>query len=90
MLRKTCERLMCCALLLAVAGCSTGRPRGWGMPWGQGSSNRQAARAAVHDPYPQNDIGPEVVGARPREFYFPQAEPVRHHVTQNPYPRNYR
>lgn len=84
-IRSTIQRFACCVLLVASTGCA-GRPRGWGMPWGQGSTNRQTARAAVHDPFPQNDIGPEVVGGRPREFASPQAEPVRHHVTQSRYP----
>ncbi len=29
---------------------------------GQGTVAQQNARAAVHDPFPLNDIGPEVVG----------------------------
>ncbi len=61
--------------LLLMSGCAS-RP-GWGLPWGQGSTERQKSRAVIHDPYPLNDIGPEVVGGRPREFYNPQSEPAR-------------
>jgi hypothetical protein len=69
-----------CAIMLAFsAGCAN---RGWGFSWGQGTTNRQKARAAVHDPYPLNDIGPEVVGGRPREFFDPEPEAVRHQVTR--------
>ena len=70
------SRMLACALLLVgLSGCAS-RP-GWGFGGGQGTGERQKARATIHDPYPLNDIGPEVIGGRPREFYTPQAEPVR-------------
>src|SRR5690606_2023045 len=59
-------RMWACVLLVSMVGCANRR---WGFPEGQGTIERQKARAAVHDPYPLNDIGPEVVGGRPREFY---------------------
>ena len=37
----------------------------------------QRQNATLHDPYPDNDLGPEVVGGRPREFQKPLGEPVR-------------
>lgn len=58
------------------AGCSQ-RPRAWGFPGAQGTIDRQKSRATIHDPFPLNDIGPEVVGGRPREFYSPQSEAAR-------------
>lgn len=67
--------LGCCLLIAMFAGCAN--RRGWGFPGGQGTVERQKARATIHDPYPLNDIGPEVVGGRPREFSNPQAEAVR-------------
>ncbi len=70
-------------LLFAASGCSN-RP-GWGFSWGQGTTAQQKARATVHDPFPLNDIGPEVVGGRPREFYNPQPEAVRNQNTRNGY-----
>lgn len=71
---------MAFAITLAFSsGCAN---RGWGLSWGQGTTNRQKARAAVHDPYPLNDIGPEVMGGRPREFFDPEPEAVRHQVTR--------
>lgn len=71
--------LLVAVSIILSSGCA-GRSSGWGMPWGQGTTDQQKARAVKHDPYPLNDIGPEVVGGRPREFSNPQAEPVR----QNP------
>jgi hypothetical protein len=62
--------------LPAWTGCSH-RPRAWGFPGAQGTIDRQKSRATIHDPYPLNDIGPEVVGGRPREFYSPQSEAAR-------------
>ncbi|MFN5950901.1 MAG: hypothetical protein ACK43N_20585, partial [Pirellulaceae bacterium] len=75
--------LLLCALLLLV-GCkqspwNLGR---WGSSqFGQGSIDRQKNRAVVIDPYPLNDIGPEVVGGRPREFINPLPEASRNELT---------
>ena len=38
---------------------------------------QQQQNASLHDPYSDNDLGPEVVGGRPRDFQKPMAEPVR-------------
>ncbi len=59
-----------------LTGCSH-RPRAWGFPGAQGTIERQKSRATIHDPYPLNDIAPEVVGGRPRGFIMPQAEASR-------------
>lgn len=74
------SRMLAMSLLLLLASGCAGRSGGWGMPWGQGTTDQQKARAVKHDPYPLNDIGPEVVGGRPREYYQPQAEPVRQNL----------
>jgi hypothetical protein len=74
-------------LLVALAGCAS-RP-GWGFSWGQGTAERQKARATVHDPFPLNDIAPEVVGGRPREFAVPQPEAVRQHNTEQQLPSSF-
>jgi hypothetical protein len=42
-----------------------------------GNTPYQSHQATLHDPYPDDDLGPEVVGGRPREFQKPLAEPVR-------------
>ena len=82
------SRMLASALLLVgLAGCAS-RP-GWGFPGGQGTIERQKARAVVHDPYPLNDIGPEVGGGRPREFYNPQPEAVRQHNVDMQFPAGF-
>ncbi len=65
-----------CLAVALTAGC-TYRPRAWGFPGAQGTIDRQKSRATIHDPYPLNDIGPAVVGGRPREFYSPQTQAAR-------------
>ena len=42
-----------------------------------GTEEHQQARAQVFEPYPENDPGPPVVGARPREYQDPRAEVTR-------------
>ena len=79
-------------LLLAVAtvsmlGCK-GSPLGahrWsGSAAGQGSVEQQKSRAVTFDPYPLNDIGPPVVGGRPREYSNPLPEAARNELTARP------
>ena len=56
-----------------TAGCAR-RPKIFSPP---GSTTYQRYHATIHDPYPDRDLGPEVVGGRPREFDQPLPEPVR-------------
>jgi len=42
-----------------------------------GTEAHQQARAQVFEPYPENEPGPPVVGARPREYQDPRAEVTR-------------
>ena len=42
-----------------------------------GTLTYQRQNAALHDPYADNELGPEVVGGRPRDFQKPLGEPVR-------------
>jgi hypothetical protein len=58
---------------MALIGCKVGRPN-W---WNPGSAPAQQHRATIYDPYADNDAGPEIVGARPREFAKPRPEAVR-------------
>jgi hypothetical protein len=60
-------------LLLVFSGC-----RGYWNPFmPPGTMHQQQLKATVHDPYTEPDIGPEVVGGRPRDYQKPLAEPVR-------------
>jgi hypothetical protein len=61
------------ALVLLCTGCVGGRPN-WFQP---GTAVQQQRQATVHDPYTDNNAGPEVAGLRPRSFEKPDAEPVR-------------
>ena len=58
-------------LPLGLAGCrGLARPN-WFYP---GTAERQQAQAEQFDPYPENEPGPEIVGARPLEYEKPVAE----------------
>ncbi|MCH2126610.1 MAG: membrane or secreted protein [Pirellulaceae bacterium] len=76
--------LLLLLLLFSGIGCANYRPFNW-FPAGTISQQQQAA--TLHDPYPNNDIGPEMVGLRPREFAKPLAEPVRNSQFGNYLPR---
>ncbi|MHC4399820.1 MAG: membrane or secreted protein [Planctomycetota bacterium] len=58
---------------LCAAGCS-GLGSNWSRP---GTAAIQQERAEVFDPYPENDVGPPVVGGRPRGYQKATAEPFR-------------
>jgi hypothetical protein len=45
-----------------------------------GTIQQQRLRATIHDPYPDPDAGPEVVGGRPRDYLQPLPEPVRNRI----------
>ncbi|MEQ1830693.1 MAG: hypothetical protein ABL921_32375 [Pirellula sp.] len=78
------------SILLGCKGSQLGAHRWGGGPTGQGTVETQKARAVYFDPYPMNDIGPEVVGGRPRGFTNPLAEAHRNELKmpltmQNPW-----
>jgi hypothetical protein len=60
--------------VMSLGGCQSSR---YAERFGFGTMDKQKARAADFDPYPLNDIGPEVLGARPRGFFDPIPEPKR-------------
>jgi hypothetical protein len=65
--------LFCVLLSVALPGCAVERPD-WFHP---GPTLFQQQQAVLHDPYADRNLGPEVVGGRPRDFQYPQPEPVR-------------
>jgi hypothetical protein len=48
-----------------------------------GPAAYQRAQAVQHDPYVLNDVGPEVVGGRPREYMIPVNEVERARLAAN-------
>jgi len=52
----------------------------------QGPLNRQQAAAVVHDPFPQGDIAPSDLGARPPSYQTPLPEPVRNRIVADAMP----
>jgi hypothetical protein len=67
--------LLASASLLGGAACSpTIRYPRWNAP---GPAPYQRYVATQYDPYPQGDVGPEIVGGRPREYSKPPNEVAR-------------
>ena len=66
-------RVLLLGAVLATSGCQHLWPN-LGQP---GHRDVQRQRAVVHDPFPDNEAGPEIVGGRPRNFDRPLPEPVR-------------
>ncbi len=79
--------LLSCAALTLFAGCAN--RAGWGFASGQGTVDRQKSRAVVHDPYPLNDIGPPVMGGRPRDYIDPQGEVSRANAVPRQFPSSF-
>lgn len=75
MLSRRFPLLISCTLLLPLAACSPTihRPR----LLHPGPAGYQRAIAEDFDPYPQNDVGPEIVGGRPPDYQIPPDEVVR-------------
>ncbi len=62
-----------CVAISVFTGCNVARPR----LFQPGTQEQQRFNATIHDPYPDQDAGPEIVGGRPREFSSPRSEPAR-------------
>ena len=63
---------------LALSGCHVTPPS----LLSPGDLTRQRTRAVMFDPYSDVDIGPEVVGGRPREFQRPLPQADRNDLVQ--------
>ena len=70
--------LLVCVLTISSFGCNM-RPN-FGPP---GSIYEQRARAVLSDPFPNNDLGPAVMGGRPRGYDLPLPEPTN--IQASPY-----
>ncbi len=69
-------------LILGGLGCSsTTRMPNWFHP---GATGPQRYDAIFHDPYPLDDVAPEIVGGRPREYQRPVPEVTRGRLFRAP------
>jgi len=66
-------------LLLVCGGCTPEAHRYIRFPrlFSPGPASYQRAEAVRHDPYPLNDVGPEIVGGRPLAYQQPVNEVER-------------
>lgn len=76
-LQKLLVGLAACSAAL-LSGCMTD-------PFNPGTIWQQRLRATVHDPYSDQDLGPEVVGGRPRDYQQQLPEPVRNRLYVDSY-----
>jgi hypothetical protein len=67
-------RFVVVVLALGSSGCGSLARPDWYHP---GTARTQQLRAQRFDPYAEDEPGPTIVGARPREFQKPLAEPLR-------------
>lgn len=74
------------SLLVVVALASLGGCRGRGLLPPAGTMNEQQSRAVIHDPYPQGDVGPSDLGARPPGYEQPLPQPVRNRMIPDAMP----
>ncbi len=73
---RNCQRWLLTALVIvasSLAGCMT-QPTNVYAP---GTIDVQRRRAVRLDPYPNQDIAPEIVGGRPRDFQEDRSEANR-------------
>ena len=61
---KLCRWPWIATVTAALVGCRGVSPPNWSHP---GTAVYQQSQAEQFDPYPENEIGPQIVGARPRE-----------------------
>jgi hypothetical protein len=78
--------LLATLLIMPMVGCTSEIHRHVRFPdfMSPGWAQQQRADAIEHDPYILNDIGPEVVGGRPREYLQPVSEVERARMNTTP------
>ncbi len=78
-MRSLSKILVVCFLVIGLTGCYNLRPN-VAQP---GPKEVQRARAVIHDPWPDTNAGPEMLGVRPHDYMKPNAEPVRNQPFSN-------
>jgi hypothetical protein len=78
--------LMIAALAAGITGCLPEREELAQSLAHPGPTAYQRALANQHDPFLLNDVGPEVVGGRPRDFDMPMNEVERARLGRTPPP----
>jgi len=66
--------ILAAILPIGLTACQNLAGPNWGSP---GSAGVQMERAERFDPYPENEAGPAIEGARPLDFQVPPAEVKR-------------
>jgi hypothetical protein len=79
-----CRTTIVVAILAATAGCAQEVAQLRQRLAHPGPTAYQRAAAIQHDPYLLDDVGPEVVGARPREYQRPLNEVQRARLAATP------
>jgi len=79
-LRQASSALLLSGLVLSLTACSA-RPR-IGPP---GTINQQRIDAVLHDPFPDNRAGPEIMGGRPLGYQRPLSESESAQTIPYPY-----
>ena len=71
------NRNLCCCWTIAIAMVAAVGATGCHLRLDEGppgTIGQQRQRAVVHDPFPSNDLGPEIMGGRPLGFERPAPE----------------
>lgn len=83
---KSRSTIIVACVLAVAAGCAPEVQRFRQYFAHPGPAPYQRAQAIQHDPYLLDDVGPEVVGARPREYQRPLNEVERARLAASPPP----
>ena len=84
MKKRLCPIFLLCLLLVSITGCQALPSNLFRQP--PGPIYQQQANAVLHDPYPNTDAAPEIVGGRPRGFQKPLPEPVNNRLWVDSFP----
>lgn len=73
-MRRTGPLLVIAGAMFSTAGCANYSGPRWFNP---GPVAYQRAEAERYDPYPDPNMGPEIIGGRPLSYEHPAPEPER-------------